>query len=112
MVHVKGRGLGHVEEGGVFLGALGMGVHVQKRVGAIVAYRLVEVVVIGFFQLALALFPEGARAVYLLNLVFGAFYLAVLVVLVLGVVQVNRECDVVGILFNQVVDFPVAGVVL
>ncbi len=101
---VEGRLFGNEEKRRVLERALGVSVHVVKRVLRIVGDRLVELVVVLLLELVLGPLPERRGRVDLLGL-FG-----LLLVLLLRVVEENGERNVVRIFFDDGLDLPALGV--
>ena len=107
--HVEGRLLRNVEQRRVFLGSLGLRVYIEQRIFAVVGKRLVETLVVFFLEFALRLLPDRARVVDLLGGHRLGGSLSLVVVFLLEIVQVDGECDVVGIALDDVFDLPSGG---
>ena len=106
MIHVK-RGLcGDEEQRGVLCGALCLCVQVEKRILRVIAGVLVELVVVLFLELTLAPGPKGCRAVDLLNLMLSAGDVVLVVIGVLVICKINRICDMVAVLLDEVLYLP------
>ena len=87
-----------------------MRVDVHERILSVVTHRFVEFVVVRFFQIALRSFPQGARAVYLIDFVFARRNVTLVVVFVLRIVKIDRKRDIIAVFFNKFFDLPAARV--
>ena len=112
MVHVERSLGGDEEQCRVLSGTFGLGVQVEQRVLGVVAGVLVELVVVLFLQFALVPGPECGGAVDLLDLVLGSGHIVLVVVCVLVVGKVDRVCDMVAVLLDEVLDLPSVGIFL
>ena len=112
MIHIKRSLCRNEEERCVLCCTLCLCVQVEKRVLRVIAGVLVELVVILFLELALASGPQGGSAVNLLNLVLGSCDVVLVVIGVLVIGKINRVCDMVAVLFDQVLNLPSVGIFL
>ena len=112
MIHIKGGLFWNIEQGGIFLGSFCVSMNVHQRRCTVVREGLVKVVVIFCSQLGLGPLPQSTGTVDLVNLIFLASYIALVVILILAVVQVNGEGNVVAVSLYQFLYLPAAGIFL